>query len=476
MKGVDKMTSPPDITAESVSITAGRALTWPALRVMEAFWRVDSYTDKFEKARAWLALIPFRSDDEIILKNMSVPLSPQDIISWLNSAWTRLSKDPHVDVAQRKRNLVAEIMQAGLDKEEQKALVSAVDYMARLASVQKASRQASLEARPLEAPSVKSRTMEAVYRKMASLAVMDLPIWISGEKGVELDWIAKSIHRIRGLVDENYIVHEDYKKHSGLEEFLNSIISARKSHGFEFTVVFREFDRAPLDLQKELHDIIVTRLDIVEAIWIIVTSGPIDLESDIPEGVYADLYAFLGPTSLVAPPLRDRIEDLWSLMEFFSYPKKKQGLVKRLDEGTKNILSSYHWPRNTEELISVTRFLAARRPAGKITPQHLPEGFHGLTSQEGELKDILEKIQLDEGFRALRDEMGRKALAQFLMSYPDGETFTSADLQRVLGMGRETSRRLLLSLEARGIVEGIRGAKGERISRYCVAPDIFGAR
>lgn len=473
MKGYINMTSPSDIVVETLSITPNNALIWPALRVMEAFWRVDSFHEKFEKVRNGLALIAFRSDDEIILKHMSIPLSPQDIISWLNSAWTRLSKDPHVDVAQRKRNLVAEIMQAGLDKEEQKALVSAVDYMARLASVQKASKKASMEAPPLEAPSVKSRSMKAVYTKMASLAVMDLPIWISGERGVEIDWIAKSIHRLRGLPDENYAPYDDYKKHFGLENFLNSIISARKSHGFEYTVVFREIDRAPVDFQKELHDIIVTRLDIVEAIWIIVTTGPIDLESDLPDGIYGDLYAFLGPTSLVAPPLRDRVEDLWSLMEFFSYPKKKHGLVKRLDQETKNILSSYHWPRNTEELISVTRFLAARRPTGKILPQHLPDGFHGRNSQESELKNVLEKIQMDEGFRSLRDEMGRKALAQFLMSYPGEETFTAADLQRVLAMGRETSRRLLISLEARGIVEGIRGAKGERISRYRVSQDIY---
>jgi DNA-binding NtrC family response regulator len=359
-----------------------------------------------------------------------------------------------------------EIMDAGLDKKEQRLLVSALDYLARLASVQKASAISGDRIQPVEVPGVKSEAMKAVYKKMAALSVTDLPIWISGERGVELDWIARTIHRIRGLPDDRHIVYEHGKTIVTVDAFLKKAQASYEDGALEATILFREIDQSPYELQKELHDIIMGRLDIMDSVRIMLTTEPIDLNSEVSNAIYPDLFAFLAPSSIEAPPLRKRTEDIRSLMEFFSHPKRKQGIFERLGNDAKEALFSYHWPRNTEELISVTRYIAARRPTGTIRVNHLPDNFHSQVGEELALKSVLEQIQIQEGFRALKDDAGRKALAQFLMSLDEKETFTPADLQRVFSMGRETSRRLLISLETRGVLEGIKGAKGQRISRY----------
>ena len=78
---------------------------------------------------------------------------------------------------------------------------------------------------------------------------------------------------------------------------------------------------------------------------------------------------------------------------------------------------------------------------------------------------ILEEIAREEGFRALASEQGRLRLAQLLSSRV-GEKMSTAEVQALLGTGRETTRRLLRSLKMRGVVQGIAGSKAQRVTRY----------
>jgi len=88
--------------------------------------------------------------------------------------------------------------------------------------------------------------------------------------------------------------------------------------------------------------------------------------------------------------------------------------------------------------------------------------------------NILEHVGRVEGFRALASEEGRRRLALFL-SQRVGERTSAAEVQTLLRTGRETTRRLLRSLEERGVVQGIAGGKAQRVTRFlCRKVEEFG--
>lgn len=67
-----------------------------------------------------------------------------------------------------------------------------------------------------------------------------------------------------------------------------------------------------------------------------------------------DLYYRLSVMPLVLPPLKERVEDIIELAEYFleSY-NRKYGIERDLTDNMKQLLLSYHWPGNIRELRNV---------------------------------------------------------------------------------------------------------------------------
>ncbi len=357
-----------------------------------------------------------------------------------------------------------EIVNSALSIDEQAALFTALDYLFRLRSAQNTA-QTAAGSRKVEIPPARSPVMQATYRRIAALAATDLPIWLVGEKGTELEWVARMIHRLRGLSESGFLVWNYRGLESGSRGAPWSYLKEHGPEGADLTVVAGGMDQVPGSIQGSLLRYLVEELGRPSMFRIIVTSGPLDLRDAVPDHILPDLFAFLNPTRVEIPTLRSRTEDLEGLMGFWARSRSLPDPTSRLVPESLAILRGYHWPGNTEELIMVTTYASKKRPTGPIRPEDLPESVRGRESRDKPLLGILEQIARAEGFRVLASEEGRRRLAQFL-SQRVGEKTSAAEVQILLRTGRETTRRLLRSLELQGVVEGIAGAKAQRVTRY----------
>ena len=120
-----------------------------------------------------------------------------------------------------------------------------------------------------------------------------------------------------------------------------------------------------------------------------------------------------------------------------------------------------------------TVYACTKRPAGPLRPEDFPEGVQTARQEDPTLLRIVEIVSEIEGYRVLSSEEGRRRLS-FFLSQRAGEKISAAEVQALLGAGRETTRRLLRSLEKRGVVQGVAGEKAQRVTRYlcCKVEDL----
>ncbi|MER2566358.1 MAG: sigma 54-interacting transcriptional regulator, partial [Myxococcaceae bacterium] len=96
-----------------------------------------------------------------------------------------------------------------------------------------------------------------------------------------------------------------------------------------------------------------------------------DLETLISQGRFrADLYYRLKGVMLELPPLRDRLEDLPTLAQYFLdlVGKEKGEPAKRLSEDSLALLGRHPWPGNVRELENVMRSASIFADGAVVTP------------------------------------------------------------------------------------------------------------
>jgi transcriptional regulator with GAF, ATPase, and Fis domain/tetratricopeptide (TPR) repeat protein len=97
-----------------------------------------------------------------------------------------------------------------------------------------------------------------------------------------------------------------------------------------------------------------------------------DLEVLIGQGRFrADLYYRLKGVMLELPPLRERLEDLPALVQFFleAVAKEQGERVLRLSEDSQALLARHTWPGNVRELENVIRSAAIFAEGEVVTPE-----------------------------------------------------------------------------------------------------------
>lgn len=99
-----------------------------------------------------------------------------------------------------------------------------------------------------------------------------------------------------------------------------------------------------------------------------------DLKQAIHQGTFReDLYFRLAVITIALPPLRERMEDLSTLVEHFLSRPSNAGLYKRvtLSDEAFQALQCYPWPGNVRELENVLTRALILCPGDTIGPEHL---------------------------------------------------------------------------------------------------------
>jgi transcriptional regulator with PAS, ATPase and Fis domain len=132
-----------------------------------------------------------------------------------------------------------------------------------------------------------------------------------------------------------------------------------------------------------------------------------DLETAIANGTFRrDLFYRLNVFPIQVPPLRERKDDILTLLEYFvqRFGRKLGKTFSRIDKRTVESFRSYDWPGNVRELQNVVERSVIVSPddvfcvdeawlstdAAKTQPeQHLPESTHGNSGRE---RQIIETV------------------------------------------------------------------------------------
>ncbi|MCX8027034.1 MAG: sigma-54 dependent transcriptional regulator [Thermodesulfovibrionales bacterium] len=217
-----------------------------------------------------------------------------------------------------------------------------------------------------------SKKMNYVVEIAKKAAPTNVTVLIYGESGTGKELIAKAIHynspRAKGpfvalncsAIPENLIESELFGYEAGAFTGANY----RKIGLFESsdkgTLFLDEIGDMPMLVQAKLLRVLqdkeIRRLGGKDTIKVdnrIIAATNKDLSKEVAQGRFReDLYYRLRVVTIELPPLRDRIEDIPLLANYFinKYNKEFGKSIKGLSNETVKLMQSYNWPGNIRQL------------------------------------------------------------------------------------------------------------------------------
>jgi PAS domain S-box-containing protein len=220
-----------------------------------------------------------------------------------------------------------------------------------------------------------SPTLRAVLARVAKVAPTDSTVLITGETGTGKELIARAIHKrsqrsSRAFVSVNcaatpqtLIAAELFGHEKGA--FTGAL--QRRLGRFELaeggTIFLDEVGELPMETQIALLRVLQERefervggTHTVRADVRVIAATNRDLESAIATGAFRkDLFYRLNVFPIEIPPLRERTDDIPTLIEYFihRYARKAGKKTGTIEKRTLDLLQSYAWPGNVRELQNV---------------------------------------------------------------------------------------------------------------------------
>jgi len=291
-----------------------------------------------------------------------------------------------------------------------------------------------------------------LIENVARIARTDATTLVLGETGVGKEVVAKLLHAQSPRSEAPFVVVDCAALH---EELLQSEIfghekgaftgATRLKHGlFEVahtgTIFLDEVGDTSPDIQAKLLRVLETgrfrRLGGTEEIAVdvrIVAATNRNLKQAISRGHFReDLYYRLAAFTVEIPPLRERPDDIRSLVEHFTRQfNARFSLSKRVSEAAMTTLMHHTWPGNVRELIHVLEQAVALCDGEVVEPDDLPASVRGNLASAA-------RAQTEEAIPTLREVERRHVFS--VLEKAGGNRAQAA---RLLGMSERTFYRLL---------------------------------
>jgi len=274
----------------------------------------------------------------------------------------------------------------------------------------------------------KSDKMLSLFDLVAQVAPSRSTVLISCESGTGKELIAKAIHSASPRADKAFVpVNTGSIPVDLLESQLfghvkgafTSAIASKKGL-FEVadqgTIFFDEIATISHETQAKLLRVIqereFMRLGGTETIKVdvrIVAASNIELITLVREGRFReDLYHRLNVIHLKLPPLRDRREDVPSLLAHFldRYCKENDKTMRQFTPASLKLLMDYDWPGNVRELENVVERAVVLSTTERVDVDLLPDNIRSKEIVRGvrlQLSEFLPPMPGEPGSRAAAD-------------------------------------------------------------------------
>jgi DNA-binding NtrC family response regulator len=257
-----------------------------------------------------------------------------------------------------------------------------------------------------------SPQIKKIINEINQVAQTDMTVMIQGESGTGKEVIARLIHNKSkraegpfvpfncGAIPESLLESELF----GYEKGAFTGADKRKLGYFEMadggTLFLDEIGNMPISQQAKLLRCIEEKAiqhlggnELIPVDVRIIVATNVDLKNAIEEGKFRDdLYHRIREFVIYVPPLRERIEDIEVLADYFrqiSNQELKKN-VEKISPRALNILKSYNWPGNVRELKNVIK-QAVLLADKVIEPYHLQIEIEESIEDSLKLKKIIKQ-------------------------------------------------------------------------------------
>lgn len=217
-----------------------------------------------------------------------------------------------------------------------------------------------------------SISLKHVLDQVVTVATSEATVLILGETGTGKELIARAIHRLSrrkegpfikvncaaiptGLLESELFGHEKGAFTGAISQKVGRMEMADKG-----TLFLDEVGEIPLELQPKLLRVLqdqeFERLGSNHTIRVnvrLLAATNRDLAKSIAEHQFrGDLYYRLSVFPIVLPPLRERVEDIPTLVQHFvrKFAQRMGRFIETIPKETMEALKKWHWPGNIREL------------------------------------------------------------------------------------------------------------------------------
>ena len=296
--------------------------------------------------------------------------------------------------------------------------------------------------------------LKYVLYKVEQIAESNTIVLVLGETGTGKELVARAVHGLslrknRALVKvncaalpSNLIESELFGHEKGAFTGSHSRHLGRFEVADGTTIFLDEIGELPLELQPKLLRVIqdgeFERLGSSRTIKVdsrIIAATNRNLEEEVLKGRFRDdLWYRLNIFPITMPPLRDRMEDIPLLADFYvkKISKRMGKTIEIIPVSVMNALQNYHWPGNVRELENVLERAVINSSGPKLRlVDELKKSHKDLT----QTKKTLEAVERDHIIQVLEQ-------THWKVSGKNGAA-------EILGLNRSTLRARMRKLDIR---------------------------
>jgi two-component system response regulator HydG len=298
----------------------------------------------------------------------------------------------------------------------------------------------------------RSEPMREVYRAIHKAASTPATVLISGESGTGKELIARAIHYSSRRSSARFVpvncggIPEGLLESELFGHMKGAFTGATESRAGFFqtadggTILLDEVSETSLAMQVKLLRVLqdgevfmvgATRPREVNVRILAATNK--ELQALIAKGLFReDLFFRLNVISIVAPPLRERLEDIVLLSRFFidKFASEYDLPAPHLNGRVEEALLQYPWPGNVRELENLMQRLVVMSPGEAINVPHLPKYMRFTVAGDRGLDRTLAEVEREHIRNVLALVGGNKTQAA-----------------RILGIDRKTLRQKVKRLD-----------------------------